>query len=136
MIRIGNPDGAPVTATAERHQSKPATIQPATRPHKAKPPGAATDVVVTDQEGEHQAFSTYEDYAGPFRGRARAVSHHSGEQVAVLPCTNHDRAAVAVWHPHNPKATITLPIGLANVGEVAQVLRALNRVRTTVEQQT
>jgi hypothetical protein len=42
----------------------------------------------------------------------------------------------AVRHLHNPEATITLPIGLANVGEVAQVLRALNRVRTTEEQQT
>jgi hypothetical protein len=36
-------------------------------------------------------------------------------------------------HLHNPKATITLPIGLVNVGEVAQVLRALNRARTTEE---
>jgi hypothetical protein len=41
-----------------------------------------------------------------------------------------------VRHLRDPEATITLAINLANVGVVAQVLRALNRDRTTEEQQT
>jgi hypothetical protein len=63
--------------------------------------------------------------------------HHRSSNFTAWPDTVMSQAylhALVQWtvqHLHNPKATITLPIGPANVGEVAQVLRALNRARTT-----
>jgi hypothetical protein len=68
--------------------------------------------------------------------------HHRSSSFTTWPDTMMSHAylhALVPWtvrHLHNPNATITLPIGLVNVGEVAQVLRALNRARTTEEQQT
>jgi hypothetical protein len=82
----------------------------------------------------------------PAREREQRVlisnRHHRRSSFTAWPDTVmsqaylHDPVQWTVRHLHNPKATIALPIGLVNVGEVAQVLRALNRARTTEEQQT
>jgi hypothetical protein len=45
-------------------------------------------------------------------------------------------AWVARQHPKNPEAMTMLPIGPAKVGEVAQVLRALNRARSNQRSST
>jgi hypothetical protein len=66
--------------------------------------------------------------------------HHRSQSFTAWPDTVMSHAylhALVQWtvrHLHNPIATITLPVGPANVSEVAQVLHALNRARTTEEQ--
>ncbi len=63
MIQTGNPDDALVTTTAAPHQSKPATVQPATIPHAAKPPEALLTRkeladYITNELGRPISFST------------------------------------------------------------------------------
>jgi hypothetical protein len=67
--------------------------------------------------------------------------HHRSSSFTTWPDTMISHAylhALVLWtvrHLHDSKAMITLPIGPANVGEVAQVLRALDRARTTEDYQ-